>query len=60
MLIIILSLSVVDSLLGHECGARQSFQQQAQETAETAEICRMFGQEGMDKVMCIYYNLALC
>lgn len=31
---------------GYECGAGQPLQQQAEETAEAAEICRMFGQKG--------------
>lgn len=33
--------------LGHKCRARQPVQQQAEETAEAAEICRMSGQEGI-------------
>lgn len=36
-----------DFSLGYKCGARQPFQQQAEETAEAAEICRMSGQEGI-------------
>lgn len=39
-----LMLAVISA--GYECGAGQPLQQQAEETAEAAEICRMFGQKG--------------
>lgn len=39
---------------GYKCGARQPFQQQAEETAEAAEICRMSGQEG---IFLLYQNM---
>lgn len=43
---VIISLLVVFSS-GYKCGARQPLQQQAEETAKAAEICRMSGQEGI-------------
>lgn len=39
-----LMLAVISA--GYECGAGQPLQQQAEETAEAAEIRRMFGQKG--------------
>lgn len=41
---------------GHECGARQPVQQQAEETAETTEICRMSGQKGKSLLPHIVLN----
>lgn len=45
--------------IGHKCRARQPVQQQAEETAEAAEICRMSGQEGIKSSIYIIFVTVL-